>query len=123
MGDFVLFGTERLQPMMMTVRRFNEYLKAWSAYQKEQKKLHGLLMGARYTLELDFSSYDWTSPKFDPDAPLPLEKEVEEPEFPWMIVGIGVAVLAAAAVTTVLIIRKKRKKAETEETEQIPEET
>jgi len=44
MGDFVLFGTERLQPMMMTVRRFNEYLKAWSAYQKEQKKLHGLLM-------------------------------------------------------------------------------
>ena len=118
MGDFVLFGTERLQPMMMTVRRFNEYLKAWSAYQKEQKKLHGLLMGARYTLELDFSSYDWTSPKFDPDAPLPLEKEVEEPEFPWLIVGIGAAVLAAAAVTTVLLIRKKKKKNEgTPETE------
>ena len=47
----------------------------------------------------------------DPDAPLPIEKD--EPEFPWMIVGIGAAVLTAAAVTTVLIIRKKKKKAET----------
>ena len=120
LGDYIYFETEQTQPMLMTVRRYDEYMAAWREYSNEMLNTQGTLMGGRYVLHIDSSSYDWTSPTFDPDAPLPIEKNAEEPSFPWAIVAVSVAVLAAAAVTTVLIIRKKKKK--NEEIEPTPEE-
>ena len=103
----------------MTVRRYDEYTVARKQYNKEMVATNGGLLGGRYVLHIDSSSYDWTSPNFNPDAPLPIEKEGDE----WAIVVVSVVVLAVSAVTTVLIIRKKKKKTATEETEQIPEQT
>jgi hypothetical protein len=122
LGEYVYYHIGN--GIILNADRFLEYMHQWRTYIEKTLDEKGGFIGGYPMMHTDLSAYDWRSPDFDPDAPLPIEKDEPEPDFPWLIVGIGAAVLiAGAVVTAVIVIRRKKRKATSEETEQITEET
>ena len=111
LGDYVYFNGYGSGERLFSAEVFWAYMKATRMVWQATKKSDSVVMGSWPNYDIcDLSAYDFRSPDFDPDKPLP---EIEMPEskpealdYLWIL---GVAVLLAAGLGIWIFIKRKPK--------------
>lgn len=109
LGDYVYFNGYGSDERLFSAEVFWAYMKAARMVWQETKKEGPVIMGSWPNYDIcDLSAYDFRSPNFDPDQPLP-EIEMPKPEpkaedYLWIL---GVAVLVAAGLG-IWAVRKRK---------------
>lgn len=105
LGEYVYYNIDN--GVILNADRFLEYMVEWRTHIEFMVAKNGPSMGGYPRLDVDLSAYDWRSPDFDPDAPLPTE---EKETVAYLVLGGSVIVLAGLVAFGVIRARKKKVK-------------